>query len=68
MTKMFVGGEWIGARSEEVIPVISPVDGVKFAEIPRGAEADVTVRYRQRSALSMAHGAARRPRNVGAFW
>ena len=41
MTKMFVGGEWVGARSEEMIPVISPVDGARFAEIPRGAEADV---------------------------
>jgi aldehyde dehydrogenase (NAD+) len=51
MTKIFVGGEWVGARSEEMIPVISPVDGARFAEIPRGAEADVdrAVQAAQRS-------------------
>ena len=41
MSKMFVGGQWVDARSGETIPVVSPVDGKEFAAIARGRDADV---------------------------
>ena len=41
MSKMFVGGKWIGASSGETIPVISPVDGEAFAAIARGTAVDI---------------------------
>ena len=41
MSKMFVGGRWIGASGGETIPVLSPVDGEVFDAIARGGPADV---------------------------
>jgi aldehyde dehydrogenase (NAD+) len=51
MSKMFIGGKWIGASSGETIPVISPVDGEVFDEIARGgdAEVDLAVQAAQRT-------------------
>ena len=34
--KMLIGGQWIAARDEETIPVVSPVDGEVFSKIARG--------------------------------
>ena len=41
MSKMFIGGQWVGAASGETLPVISPVDGEAFDSIARGREVDV---------------------------
>ena len=41
MSKMFIGGKWVGAASGETLPVISPVDGETFDSIARGREVDV---------------------------
>ena len=57
MSKLFVGGKWIGASSGETIPVISPVDGNAFATIARGAAADVDLAVKAaRRALDGAWG------------
>ncbi len=41
MAKMIIGGESTGAVSGQTLPVLSPVDGEVFTDIPRGAAADV---------------------------
>ncbi|BDU52610.1 aldehyde dehydrogenase family protein [Limnohabitans sp. INBF002] len=41
MTKMFINGQSVNALSGKVLDVLSPVDGQKFEEIPRGEKADV---------------------------
>lgn len=41
MTKMFINGQSVNAQSGKVLDVLSPVDGQKFEEIPRGEKADV---------------------------
>jgi aldehyde dehydrogenase (NAD+) len=41
MAKMFIHGESVNAVSGKVLDVLSPVDGKKFDEIPRGDKADV---------------------------
>lgn len=41
MAKMIIGGESKGAVSGQTLPVLSPVDGEVFTDIPRGAAADV---------------------------
>ena len=41
MTKMFINGQSVNALSGKVLDVLSPVDGKKFDEIPRGEKADV---------------------------
>lgn len=41
MAKMIIGGESTGAVSGQTLPVLSPVDGQVFTDIPRGAAADV---------------------------
>ncbi len=41
MAKMFINGESVNAVSGQVLDVLSPVDGKKFDEIPRGDKADV---------------------------
>jgi len=41
MAKMFINGESVNAVSGKVLDVLSPVDGKKFDEIPRGNKADV---------------------------
>ena len=41
MAKMFINGESVNAVSGKVLDVLSPVDGKKFDEIPRGDKADV---------------------------
>lgn len=41
MTKMFINGQSVHALSGKVLDVLSPVDGQKFEEIPRGEKADV---------------------------
>ena len=40
-SQMFIGGDWVDARSGETIPVLSPVDGEAFAAIARGRDVDV---------------------------
>ena len=51
MGNMFVDGNWIAAASGDMIPVISPVDGVVFDSIARGNASDVdsAVRAAQRA-------------------
>jgi aldehyde dehydrogenase (NAD+) len=41
MSRHFINGEWVAAASGETLPVIDPSTGEAFAEIPRGAAADV---------------------------
>lgn len=41
MAKMIIGGELKDAVSGQTLPVLSPVDGKVFTDIPRGAAADV---------------------------
>ncbi len=41
MAKMIIGGESKSAVSGQTLPVLSPVDGEVFIDIPRGAAADV---------------------------
>jgi aldehyde dehydrogenase (NAD+) len=38
---MFINGQSVGALSGRVLDVLSPIDGQKFEEIPRGEAADV---------------------------
>ncbi len=38
---MIINGQWQASRSEEVLDVISPIDGRTFTTIPRGTKADV---------------------------
>ncbi len=41
MAKMFINGQSVSAQSGKVLDVLSPVDGKKFDEIPRGEKADI---------------------------
>jgi aldehyde dehydrogenase (NAD+) len=41
MTKMMINGQSVSAVSGKVLDVLSPIDGMKFEEIPRGDSADV---------------------------
>ncbi|MGH8760418.1 MAG: aldehyde dehydrogenase family protein [Burkholderiales bacterium] len=41
VAKMIIGGELKDAVSGQTLPVLSPVDGKVFTDIPRGAAADV---------------------------
>ncbi len=41
VSKMLVGGEWVGASTEETIPVISPLTGKLIAEVPKGGREDM---------------------------
>jgi aldehyde dehydrogenase (NAD+) len=41
MSKMHIDGRAADACSRETVPVVSPVDGEIFAEIPRGQAADI---------------------------
>ena len=41
MAHMFINGQSVGALSGRVLDVLSPIDGQKFEEIPRGEAADV---------------------------
>ena len=41
MAKMFINGKSVDAQSGKVLDVLSPVDGKKFDDIPRGEKADV---------------------------
>jgi aldehyde dehydrogenase (NAD+) len=41
MAKMLINGKSVDAQSGKVLDVLSPVDGQKFDEIPRGEQADV---------------------------
>ncbi len=41
MKKMFIGGRWVAARDERLLPVIAPADGAVFDQIARGDSADV---------------------------
>jgi len=41
MAKMFINGKSVDAQSGKVLDVLSPVDGQKFDDIPRGEQADV---------------------------
>lgn len=41
MVQMIINGQQVDAVSGEVLDVLSPVDGVKFATIPRGDAADI---------------------------
>ena len=36
MAKMFINGKSVDAQSRKVLDVLSPVDGKKFDDIPRG--------------------------------
>lgn len=57
MAKMIIGGESTGAVSGQTLPVLSPVDGDVFTDIPRGAAADVDLAVAAaRAALSGAWG------------
>jgi len=38
--RMFVAGEWVGARSGETFPAESPVTGETIGEVPSGDRAD----------------------------
>jgi aldehyde dehydrogenase (NAD+) len=44
--KMFIGGQWLAARDERTIAVVSPADGESFARIARGGahEIDLAVK------------------------
>ncbi len=46
MQKMFIGGQWVAARDERSIPVVSPSDGETFDALARGGahEVDLAVR------------------------
>ena len=39
--KVLIGGEWLSARQQETLPVVSPSDGSTFAEIARGTVEDI---------------------------
>jgi betaine-aldehyde dehydrogenase len=38
--KMLIGGEWVAAASEATSPVVSPYDGTKLEDVPRGSRDD----------------------------
>jgi len=46
MAHMFINGQSVGAVSGQVLDVLSPVDGQKFEDIPRGDRADVDAAVR----------------------
>ena len=57
MAKMFIHGESVNAVSGKVLDVLSPVDGKKFDDIPRGDKADVDLAVQAaRQALDGAWG------------
>lgn len=39
--KMFIGGEWVGAKSGETMDVVNPANGSVLAKVPKGGKADV---------------------------
>lgn len=41
MTKMFIGGKWVQARSGETMNVINPANGKLLAKVPKGDKRDV---------------------------
>ncbi len=41
MKKMFIGGQWLAARDERTLPVVSPADGETFEQIARGTAHEV---------------------------
>ena len=57
MKKMFIGGQWLAARDERSLPVVSPADGEVFDRISRGGahEVDLAVEA-ARAALAGAWG------------
>ena len=46
MKKMYIGGQWVGARDERGIPVVAPADGEVFDHIARGGAAEVDAAVR----------------------
>ncbi len=38
--KMLIGGEWVAAKGEATTAVVSPYDGTKLEEVPRGSRDD----------------------------
>jgi len=57
MKKMFIGGQWMTAHDERTLPVVSPVDGQAYDDIPRGAAHEI----------DLAVDAARRALDDGAW-
>jgi aldehyde dehydrogenase (NAD+) len=55
MTKMIINGQSVSAVSGKVLDVLSPIDGMKFEEIPRGDSMDVDL------AVKAANAALRGP-------
>jgi aldehyde dehydrogenase (NAD+) len=55
--KMFIGGQWLAARDERTLPVVSPANGEAFERIARGGahEVDLAVKA-ARGALGGAWG------------
>ncbi|WP_028850504.1 aldehyde dehydrogenase [Thermocrispum municipale] len=39
--KLFIGGKWVEPSSDEVIEVVSPIDGAVVATVPEARQADV---------------------------
>jgi aldehyde dehydrogenase (NAD+) len=51
--KMFIGGQWLAARDERTLPVVSPADGEAFDSVARGDAHDVDLAvHAARSALA----------------
>ena len=46
MKKMFIGGQWVAARDERSLPVVSPADGEVFDHIARGSATEVDAAVR----------------------
>ena len=46
MKKMFIGGQWVAARDERSLPVVSPADGEVFDHVARGGAAEVDAAVR----------------------
>jgi acyl-CoA reductase-like NAD-dependent aldehyde dehydrogenase len=38
--KMLIAGEWVTSNGEALMPVVSPFDGSKLGEVPRGSRED----------------------------
>ncbi|MCI4361903.1 MAG: aldehyde dehydrogenase family protein [Thermoplasmata archaeon] len=38
--KMLIAGEWVAASNEATVPVVSPFDGRKLADVPQGTRED----------------------------
>ena len=67
MKQMFIGGRWVAAQDERILPVISPEETESFDSIARGGahEVDLAVQA-ARSALGGARGAACRQQSAAA--